>query len=83
MSIESENAKNRRQRGETGQKETDRPNDIARRAGRESQDALRHQQDAAHHKGLRHRNGTVPMARMRTHHKAHRATTATACSLWT
>lgn len=45
MSNEKENAKNRSRGGKMGQ------NDIARRAGRESQDALRHQQDAAHHKG--------------------------------
>jgi hypothetical protein len=51
MSNDSENPKNMSQRGNTGQKNANRPNDTARRAGQESQDALRHQQDAAHHKG--------------------------------
>jgi hypothetical protein len=51
MSSDRKNADVNEQ-GRAEKKDTDRPDDTRRKTG-QSQDELRHQQDAAHHKGYK------------------------------
>jgi hypothetical protein len=49
MSNDSKNA-NMKEHGTTGKNDANRPDDTTQKTGQQSQDALRHQQDATHHK---------------------------------